>query len=125
MSVVSVGAMGKEQRGQGEIRHAVELWQARGLDDPVQRDHPARLWIAGEVLRTTNLRAQARRAQSGDPGPEGAILKLMVGTFQQRLWTFVMHLLGPEGMLTSDYELPRPPRVGENTLSSAGAADLQ
>ena len=58
---VTVGAMGKEARGQGDIRHAVELWQARGLDDPVQRDQLARLWIEGEVLRLTNLRAQARR----------------------------------------------------------------
>ena len=53
--------MGKEPRGQGDIRHAVELWQERGLDDPVQRDQLARLWIEGEVLRITNLRAQAGR----------------------------------------------------------------
>jgi alkylation response protein AidB-like acyl-CoA dehydrogenase len=122
---VTVGAMGKELRGQGEIRHAVRLWQERGLTDPVQRDQLARLWIEGEVLRLTNLRAQASRQRGGDPGPEGAILKLMVGTFQQRLWTFVVHLLGAEGMLISDYEMRRPTRIGEDTLSSAGAVDLQ
>ncbi len=120
---VTVGAMGKEQRGQGEIRHAVELWHERGLSDPVQRDHLARLWIEGEVLRITNLRAQARRQQSGDPGPEGAILKLMVGTYQQRLFTFLLHLLGPEGMLISDYEMRRPNFIGEGTLGID--ADLQ
>ena len=122
---VTVGAMGKELRGQGEIRHAVQLWQERGLTDPVQRDQLARLWIEGEILRLTNLRAQSSRARSGDPGPEGAILKLMVGTFQQRLWTFVVHLLGAEGMLISDYEMRRPTRIGEDTLSAAGATDLQ
>jgi alkylation response protein AidB-like acyl-CoA dehydrogenase len=109
---VTVGAMGKEARGQGEIRHAVDLWTARGLDDPVPRDQLARLWIEAEVLRLTNLRAQAKR-DLGEPGPEGAILKLMVGTHQQRLWTFVLHLLGPEGMLISDYEMRRPTVQGE------------
>jgi alkylation response protein AidB-like acyl-CoA dehydrogenase len=121
---VTVGAMGKERRGQGDIRFAVELWQERGLDDPVQRDHLARLWIEGEVLRITNLRAQARRAQAGDPGPEGAILKLMVGTFQQRLFTFILHLLGPEGMLISDYEMRRPATQGE-TFGADGNVDHQ
>ncbi len=109
---VTVGALGKEGRGQGEIRHAVDLWTSRGLDDPVQRDQLARLWIEAEVLRLTNLRAQAKR-DVGEPGPEGAILKLMVGTHQQRLWTFVLHLLGPDGMLISDYEMRRPTIQGE------------
>ena len=120
---VTVGAMGKERRGQGDIRHAVELWQERGLTDPVQRDQLARLWIEGEVLRLTNLRAQARRSQ-GEPGPEGAILKLMVGTFQQRVFTFVLHLLGPEGMLISDYEMRRPIVQGE-TFGPDGTVDRQ
>jgi alkylation response protein AidB-like acyl-CoA dehydrogenase len=109
---VTVGAMGKEPRGQGDVRHAVKVWKERGLTDPVQRDQLARLWIEGEVLRLTNLRAQARRSR-GEPGPEGAILKLMVGTFQQRLFTFALHLLGPEGMLISDYVMRRPEVQGE------------
>ena len=121
---VTVGAMGKERRGQGDIRHAVDVWHGRGLDDPVQRDQLARLWIEAEVLRLTNLRAQARRATGGDPGPEGAILKLMVGTFQQRLFTFVVHLLGPEAMLISDYEMRRPATQGE-AFGADGHADLQ
>ncbi len=119
---VTVGALGKEARGQGEIRHAVDLWTARGLDDPVQRDQLARLWIEAEVLRLTNLRAQAKR-DVGEPGPEGAILKLLVGTHQQRLWTFVLHLLGPEGMLISDYEMRRPTIQGE--AFSGGVIDHQ
>jgi len=122
---VTVGAMGKERRGQGDIRHAVQLWKDRGLDDPVQRDQLARLWIEGEVLRLTNLRAQARRAQSGDPGPEGAILKLMVGTYQQRLFDFVVDLLGPEGMLISDYEMRRPQTQGEAFAGRDGHIDPQ
>ena len=120
---VTVGAMGKEARGQGDVRHAVRVWQERGLTDPVQRDQLARLWIEGEVLRLTNLRAQARRQQAGDPGPEGAILKLMVGTFQQRLYTFALHLLGPEGMLIGDYEMRRPEVQGE-VFNGDGPVDL-
>jgi alkylation response protein AidB-like acyl-CoA dehydrogenase len=121
---VTVGAMGKERRGQGEIRHAVRLWRERGCTDAARRDRLARLWIEGEVLRITNLRAQASR-QRGDPGPEGAILKLAVGEFQQRLWDFVVELLGADGMLISDYEMRRPTRIGETTLSSDGDPDLQ
>ncbi len=120
---VTVGAMGKEARGQGDVRHAVRVWQERGLTDPVQRDQLARLWIEGEVLRLTNLRAQARRQQAGDPGPEGAILKLMVGTFQQRLYTFALNLIGPEGMLIGDYEMRRPSVQGE-VFSGDGPMDL-
>ncbi len=121
---VTVGAMGKEARGQGDIHFAVDLWRERALDDPVQRDHLARIWIEGEVLRLTNLRAQARRDQGGEPGPEGAILKLMVGTFQQRLFAFILHLLGPEGMLISDYEMRRPATQAE-AFTSGGVPDLQ
>ncbi len=120
---VTVGAMGKEKRGQGDIRFAVDVWRERGLDDPVRRDQLARLWVEGEVLRLTNLRAQARRDQ-GDPGPEGAILKLMVGTFQQRLFAFIVHLLGAEGMLISDYEMRRPLTQAE-AFTSGGVPDLQ
>jgi alkylation response protein AidB-like acyl-CoA dehydrogenase len=119
----TVGAMGKEARGQGDIHFAVDVWRERGLDDPVQRDQLARLWIEAEVLRHTNLRAQARRDQ-GEPGPEGAILKLMVGTFQQRLFAFTLHLLGPEGMLISDYEMRRPATQAE-AFTKGGAPDLQ
>ena len=119
---VTVGALGKEARGQGSIRHAVELWNERG-GDRVQRDRLARLWIEGEVLRLTNVRAQASRDR-GDPGPEGSILKLMVGVFEQRLWSFVVDLLGPEGTLISDYEMRQPTTMSDDTLGS-GTPDRQ
>jgi alkylation response protein AidB-like acyl-CoA dehydrogenase len=119
---VTVGAMGKERRGQGDIHHAVDLWLERGFDDPVGRDTLSRLWIEAEVLRLTNIRAQEMR-QQGTPGPEGAILKLAVGEFEQRLFTFIVNLLGAEGMLISDYEMRRPSYIGEGTLGDD--ADLQ
>ena len=119
---VTVGAMGKERRGQGDIRLAVDLWLELGFVDPTRRDELARLWIEGEILRLTNIRAQEKR-QKGVPGPEGAILKLAVGEFQQRLFTLVVHLLGAEGMLISDYEMRRPSYIGEGTLGAD--ADLQ
>jgi alkylation response protein AidB-like acyl-CoA dehydrogenase len=37
----------------------------------------------------------------------------MIGTYQQRLYSFALHLLGPEGMLISDYEMRRPSVQGE------------
>ncbi|MDQ2649378.1 MAG: acyl-CoA dehydrogenase family protein [Actinomycetota bacterium] len=120
---VTVGALGKEARGQGEIRHAVDLWHKLG-GSPVQRDRLTRLWIEGEVLRLTNVRAQAARDQ-GDPGPEGSILKLMVGGYQQRLFNFIVDLLGPDGQLVHDYVMRRPTRISEGSLSADGDPDLQ
>ena len=65
------------------------------------------LWVEAEVLRLTNLRAQARR-EVGDPGPEGSISKLAQCEFNQRCYDFCVELLGPHGMLfESGYE-PRP-----------------
>ncbi len=32
-----------------------------------------RLWIEAETLRLTNLRASARTAKAGNPGPEGSV----------------------------------------------------
>jgi alkylation response protein AidB-like acyl-CoA dehydrogenase len=89
----------------------------------VQRDELARLWIEAEILRLTNIRAQVLRDR-GVPGPEGAIAKLVVGEHQQRLWTFVVHLLGAQGMLISDYEMRRPTQIAEDTIGS-GTPDLQ
>ena len=118
---VTVGAMGKAAaRPRRHPPCRARLARARPIDDPARRDQLARLWIEGEILRLTNIRARELR-QKGDPGPEGAILKLAVGEFQQRLYTFIVDLLGPQGMLISDYEMRRPNRIGETTFTDAAA----
>jgi alkylation response protein AidB-like acyl-CoA dehydrogenase len=113
---VTVGGLAKDRRGHGDIAHAVRVWQDRRDPDPVRRDRMAQLWIEAEVLRLTNLRAQAMRKR-GAPGPEGAIVKLAIGELSQRIFSFIVELLGPAGALISDYEMRRPASVGDSSFS--------
>ncbi len=49
----------------------------------------------------------------------------MVSEHQRRVFEFVMELLGPEGMLISDYEMRRPEIIGESALGPDDKVDLQ
>jgi alkylation response protein AidB-like acyl-CoA dehydrogenase len=66
-----------------------------------------RLWVDAEVIRITNLRAQAAR-EIGDPGPEGSISKLAQCQLNQRCYSFAVDLLGAGGMLFESGYAPRP-----------------
>jgi alkylation response protein AidB-like acyl-CoA dehydrogenase len=103
--------MAKERRGHGDIGHAVRVWRERRCDDPVRRDELIRLWIEAETLRLTNYRAAEMRKR-GTPGPEGAIVKLAIGELNQRIYSFILDLMGPAGALISDYDMRRPDTVG-------------
>jgi len=124
---VMLGRVGKltGQEG-GVIRHAVRVW--RGLPPerrvPMLRDELMELWIESEILRLTMLRAEQARDQ-GTPGPEGSIGRLMVSEHQQRVFEFIVNLLGAEGMLISDYEMRRPDVIGETALGPDDKVDLQ
>ena len=120
---VALGALAKEDRGTGAIRHAVRLYHERGGGDPALRDRVARLWIEAEILRLTTLRAQSQR-ERGTPGPEGSILKLAFGGVQQRIFDVCMDLLGAEATLISDYEMRRPTVMGDIALGDDSEVDL-
>ncbi len=120
---VALGALAKEDRGAGIIRHAVRLYHERGGNDPVLRDRLARCWIDAEIVRLTTLRAQAAR-QQGTPGPEGSILKLAVGGVHQRVFDLCVDLMGADGTLISDYEMRRPTVMGESALGDDEHVDL-
>ncbi|MGH7804928.1 MAG: acyl-CoA dehydrogenase family protein, partial [Candidatus Binatia bacterium] len=112
-----------------ELEESIRMAKARGKDgrvtDPLLRQRFAQHWIESEILRFATYRSITETMKKGHPGPEGSILKLMVGTFQQRLWDFVVELLGPDGMLISDYVMRRPTRISEDTLGSDGPMDHQ
>jgi len=120
---VALGALAKEDRGGGVIRHAVRLYQQRAADDGAARDRLVRLWTESEIVRLTTLRAQTQR-QRGTPGPEGSILKLAIGQVQQRVFDFCMDLLGPDATLIGDYEMRRPTVMGEAALGDDAAVDI-
>lgn len=124
---VMLGRVGKLTGEEGGVvRHALRLWEELPIDerDPVRRDKLVRLWIESEIVRLTMQRAEQQRA-GGTPGPEGSLGRLMVSEHQQRLFTFVVDLLGPQGMLISDYEMRRPDIIGEVALGSDDKIDLQ
>ena len=86
-------------RGTGPIAVALDCWAKNAeRQTATQRDRLARLWIEAEILRLTNVRAQAKRSV-GVPGPEGSISKLAQCEFNQRCYNFCVDLLGASGML--------------------------
>jgi alkylation response protein AidB-like acyl-CoA dehydrogenase len=104
-------------RGGGFIGEAVKIWKERGRTDPAQRDELMRLWVRAEVLRLTNIRAQAQRA-TGNPGPEGSIGKAASADLNKDISSFCVDLLGAEGMLKpGGYPMARPKHtmLWENT----------
>ena len=71
------------------------------------RDRLAKLWCEAEALRLTNIRASQNRKR-GTPGPEGSIAKLMMAELNQRIASFVVNLMGPDGALYDGYTFERP-----------------
>jgi len=108
----ALGASGS-RRGAGTISEAVGLWAARpDLHTPVLRDHLTQLWLRAEAQRLTSERSRAS-ATAGDPGPEGAIGKMVGAELNQRIYEFCMDLLGPEGILYHGYDMHGAHRDGD------------
>jgi alkylation response protein AidB-like acyl-CoA dehydrogenase len=95
-------------RGSGPIADTIREWHANPQrQSTARRDRLVQLWIEAEVIRLTNIRAQAAR-EIGDPGPEGSISKLAQTQFNQRCSSLAVDLLGPNGMLFESGYAPRP-----------------
>jgi alkylation response protein AidB-like acyl-CoA dehydrogenase len=116
------GELAKRPRGMGPVAHAVQLWQRFGGADAARRDQLMRVWIEAEVIRLTSIRAdQVRR--SGLPGPEASTSKLATGLLPQRVFDVCLGLLGPQGMLISDYEFRQPDHMFAGNMGD-GTEDL-
>ena len=105
---VSIGGT-MPQRGSGSIASAVQAWQALSEDqrDSSTRDDLMKLWIRAEVLRLTNIRANAAR-KMGSPGPEGSIGKMAGADLNKETYAFAVNLQGANGMLYGSYAMTRP-----------------
>jgi alkylation response protein AidB-like acyl-CoA dehydrogenase len=83
---------------------ALEAWRRYGDDDPYLRDRLARLWIESEAIRCYSLQS-LERYQAGQAGAESTIVKLAFTQFIQRVYEFIVDVMGPEGILyEDDYE---------------------
>ena len=87
-----------------------------------------KLWSRAEVLRLTNIRANAAR-KMGDPGPEGSIGKAASAELNKDVYDKVINLLGADGMLYGSYEMVRPeivdggPDAAEGVPAQPGQLD--
>jgi alkylation response protein AidB-like acyl-CoA dehydrogenase len=107
---VAIGGGGAKKKGAGSAA-LVKLWQQRkpGVLSPAQdalmRDRVIRSWMDSELLRITSQRARASQ-KSGNPGPEGSVMKLAQADINKHMWELAMDVLGQEGLaFEAGYEL--------------------
>ncbi|MEX5636587.1 acyl-CoA dehydrogenase family protein [Parafrankia sp. FMc2] len=68
------------------------------------------LWVEAEVARLTGQRLRQKLAL-GQPGPEGATMKLTFARLNQQLSGLELELLGEDGLRYSDWSMTRPDKV--------------
>lgn len=112
---VSIGkAAGRED---GMIGVVAETWRSHPeLRTPELHDRLLRLWVDAEVSRITGRRL-AQKLASGQPGPEGSVMKLLFARVAQQLSGLEVELLGENGLRYEDGEgwlMIRPERVEFN-----------
>ena len=109
---VSIGKGGVRESGM--IGQVARTWRAR--PDGRTPELQARLmclWVEAEAARITGARLSQRLA-SGQPGPEGSVMKLLFARNAQQLSGLELELLGADGLrYESDegWSMVRPDRV--------------
>ena len=93
-------AIGGETRAtdRGTMDWVLEAWRDHDHHDPARRDELMRLWIRSEALRLNNLRAEQAR-ETGTPGPEGSIGKVLSAELNKDAFAFALGLTGMAGTL--------------------------
>ncbi|PWN04212.1 acyl-CoA dehydrogenase [Nocardioides silvaticus] len=94
---VAIG--GREAPREGGMAGVVaDVWRDRPeLRTPALHDRLLSLWVESEVARLTGARLRQKLAQ-GQPGPEGAAMKLTFARLNQELSGLEVELLGEEGL---------------------------
>ncbi|MFJ6296209.1 acyl-CoA dehydrogenase family protein [Streptomyces griseoviridis] len=107
---VAIGGMRLPREG-GMIGPVATAWRER----PELRTHDLhqrllKLWVDAEVARLTGERLRQQLAV-GQPGPEGAGMKLGFARLNQEISGLEVELLGAEGLLYDDWTMRRPDKV--------------
>ncbi|MER8060716.1 MULTISPECIES: acyl-CoA dehydrogenase family protein [unclassified Streptomyces] len=107
---VAIGGMRLPREG-GMIGPVAKTWRER----PELRTHELhqrllRLWVEAEVARLTGERLR-QQLTVGQPGPEGAGMKLAFARLNQEISGLEVELLGAEGLLYEDWTMRRPELV--------------
>jgi alkylation response protein AidB-like acyl-CoA dehydrogenase len=106
---VSIGkGAGREA---GMVGVVATTWrQHPELQTPELQDRMVRLWVDAEATRITGNQL-AQKLSSGQPGPEGSMMKLLFARVAQQLSGLEVELLGEDGLRYSDWTLVRPDDV--------------
>ncbi|MER6714997.1 MULTISPECIES: acyl-CoA dehydrogenase family protein [unclassified Streptomyces] len=107
---VAIGGMRLPREG-GMIGPVSKTWRER----PELRTHDLhqrllKLWVEAEVSRLTAERLR-QQLVAGQPGPEGAGMKLAFARLNQEISGLEVELLGEEGLLYDDWTMRRPELV--------------
>lgn len=102
---------GPVPRESGMVGVVAAAWRANpGRRRPDLHGRLMELWVESEAARLTGQRLRQKLAV-GQPGPEGAAMKLTFARLAQRLSGLELELLGEEGLRYDDWTLRRPLEV--------------
>ncbi|WP_282084180.1 acyl-CoA dehydrogenase [Streptomyces tendae] len=107
---VAIGGTPIPREG-GMIGKIAATWRERpGLRTHDLHQRLLGLWVEAEVARLTGVRLRQQLA-AGQPGPEGAGMKLNFARLNQEISGLEVELLGEEGLLYDDWTMRRPELV--------------
>jgi alkylation response protein AidB-like acyl-CoA dehydrogenase len=108
---IAIGSRSGAPRESGHIGKVTAAWRDEPqLRNPAMHDELMRLWVEAEVLRLTGERL-GQQASSGQPGPEGAGMKVAFAGLAQAISGFEIELHGEAGLLYDDWTMRRPETV--------------
>ena len=105
---VAIGTRPGVPREGGHIGKVAHAWRANpALRSPAMHDELMRLWVDAEVFRLSGERLR-QQAVAGQPGPEGAGMKIIFADLAQAISGFEVELHGEQGLRYDDWTLRRP-----------------
>jgi len=108
---VAIGSLAGSARETGIIGRVTEAWRSEPqLRNPAMHDELMRLWVEAEVARLAGLRLRQRMA-AGQPGPEGAGLKVTFARLAQAISGFDIELHPEAGLRYDDWTMRQPEAV--------------
>jgi len=104
---VAIGTRAGTPREGGMIGKLTEAWRAEpALRNPAMHDELMRLWVDAEVLRLAGERLR-QQASTGQPGPEGAGMKVAFARLAQAISGFDIELHTESGLHYDDWTMRR------------------
>jgi alkylation response protein AidB-like acyl-CoA dehydrogenase len=104
---VAIGTRAGVPREGGIIGKVTKAWRDEpGLRNPAMHDELMRLWVDAEVLRLTGERLR-QQAVAGQPGPEGAGMKVAFAKLAQAISGFELELHAESGLQYDDWTMRR------------------